>query len=113
MTARHYNTKTLAPLMERDHITRAASIHMEEQDLKRQAASRKLDLEKYNATVTDNGAVPLMARYLGTRRKDGWHYMEVRIYGSAQVRRYVSPKYVEWRGEPPVIKWGDKMKDFM
>lgn len=65
-----------------------------------------------DATVYDAG-VPLEARYMGTRRKDGFHYMEVRIYGSCQVRRYVNPSKVEWVGEQPEIKWGDKMKDFV
>jgi hypothetical protein len=65
-----------------------------------------------HAWVTE-GTIVNPAKYLGTRRKDGHHYMEVRRYNSFQVRIYVNPRYVVWKGEPPEFKWGDKMKDFI
>lgn len=65
-----------------------------------------------DSVVTEAG-VPLEAKYLGTRNKDGWHLMEIRIHGSSQVRRYVNPKYVTWKGDAPEFRYGDKLKDFV
>lgn len=88
---------------------------IEEHEKQRHAANarnRDLDALKYNA-LAQMGGHPCQAKYLGTRRKDGWHYMEVRLRASFQSRTYVNPKHVTWKGDPPEIKWGDKVKDFL
>lgn len=105
----HYN---VAMLNRPDLLSQAEMEEVARRRHEANARSRDLDAAKYNATVM-MGSVPCPAKYIGTRRKDGWHFMEVRMRASFQSRTYVMPRQVEWKGEPPEIKWGDKVKDFV